>query len=121
MSYVQKFVPDNQFSTEERCDINELLNQAQDPHCSIAQAIVAPGETTQLHALKNTIERYIILSGTGMVSINHGDPEAVAYLDVVTIPAGVAQKIHNNGTTKLIFLCLCTPRFEQKNYLKLGD
>lgn len=121
MSYVKKFNPQKQFSTEERCDINELLNHSSSPDCSIAQAIVAPGEITQLHAVSETIERYIILKGEGQVMVDHSEPEHVSYLDVVTIPAGTAQQIHNSGKSELIFLCICTPRFEQKNYQKLGD
>jgi mannose-6-phosphate isomerase-like protein (cupin superfamily) len=120
MSYVKKFDESACFSTEERCDINELLNHSHDPDCSIAQARVAPGVTTQLHAVKDTTERYVILQGEGEVFINHQSAVKVAYLDVVTIAAGVAQKIHNTGDDDLIFLCICTPRFEQKNYQKLS-
>ena len=40
-------------------------------------------------------------------------------LDVVTIPAGQAQKITNTGTKSLVFLCICTPRFKQENYINL--
>ena len=42
MSYVKYFNPDAQFSTPERCDINELLNQVNESVCSIAKARVAP-------------------------------------------------------------------------------
>lgn len=119
MPYIQKYDPKAQFSTLERCDINELLNHSLDNDCSIAQAKVAPGVTTQLHAVNNTVERYVILEGEGQVFINHQPPEKVAYLDVVTIAEGVAQKIENIGAGELVFLCICTPRFEQKNYLNL--
>ena len=42
-------------------------------------------------------------------------PEEVGPGDLVTIDAGVCQRIVNIGDTDLIFYCLCTPRFEQKN------
>ncbi len=119
MTYIKKFNPNSGFSTEERCHIHELLNLSAHPECSIARAMVAPGETTQLHAVKDTIERYVILQGRGQVYINNKAPENVFPMDSVIIPAGVAQKIANTGTEELIFLCICTPRFEQKNYLKL--
>lgn len=119
MSIVKKFDPKAQYSTSERCDINELVNHSLDSDCSIAQACVAPGVTTQLHAVKDTVERYVILAGEGKVFIDHHPPENVTYLDVVTIAAGIPQKIQNTGTSELIFLCICTPRFEQKNYLNL--
>ena len=119
MSYVKNYHVEHQFTTAERCTINELLNHSDDNSCSIAKASVAPGISTQLHAVKNTIERYIILEGEGEVCINYGTEEQVKPLDAVTIPAGVAQKITNTGNKDLVFLCICTPRFEQKNYQKL--
>ncbi|MDX2503081.1 MAG: cupin domain-containing protein [Gammaproteobacteria bacterium] len=119
MSYVKYFNPDAQFSTPERCDINELLNDSNESVCSIARARVAPGVTTQLHAVKNTIERYVILEGQGRVFVDNMPPEHIGYLDIVSIPEGAPQKIHNCGETDLIFLCICTPRFEQKNYQNL--
>ncbi len=119
MSYITKFKPQNGFSTEERCHIIELLNTPSSPECSIAQASVAPGETTQLHAVKDTIERYVIIQGRARVSINYEAAREVQPMDTVVIPANTAQKIENRGTEELIFLCICTPRFEQKNYIKL--
>ncbi len=119
MTYINKFNLDSGFDTEERCHINELLNTPEQAECSIAQATVTPGVTTQLHAVKDTIERYVILQGRGQVYINHKAAEDVLPGDTVIIPAGVAQKIANIGTEELVFLCICTPRFEQKNYLKL--
>ena len=121
MSYVRKYNLDAQFATTERCDINELVNHSTDRDCSIARARVAPGVTTQLHAVKKTIERYVILEGEGKVFIDTMPPERVGYLDIVSIPEGVAQKIHNCGKSDLIFLCICTPRFKQKNYQNLDS
>ena len=116
MPYINQYNSDNQFSTDERCDINELLNITDDENCSIARASVAPGVCTQLHTVKNTMERYVILEGQGKVYINNSTPQNVSYLDVVTIPANTPQKIENCGTSELIFLCICTPRFKQENY-----
>lgn len=121
MSFINKYNPQQEFITEERCSINELLNQASHSQCSIARATVAPGVTTQLHSVKDTIERYVILEGKGQVFIEDSEPEPVEYLDVVTIPAGATQKISNTGNSELVFLCICTPRFEQKNYQPLGQ
>jgi mannose-6-phosphate isomerase-like protein (cupin superfamily) len=119
MPTLWKFNSEAEFSTPEHCDITELLNHKKDKNCSIARAKVAPGVTTQLHAVKNTVERYVILSGEGKVFINNKRPEHVAYLDTVLIPAGAPQKIYNSGKKELIFLCICTPRFKQKNYQNL--
>ncbi|MCU7940518.1 MAG: hypothetical protein KZQ64_03285 [gamma proteobacterium symbiont of Bathyaustriella thionipta] len=84
MSYVTKYQADNQFTTSERCTINELLNNADNKHCSIAKASVQQGITTQLHTVKNSVEYYIILEGEAEVFINNSPAETVGYLDVVT-------------------------------------
>jgi hypothetical protein len=41
--------------------------------------------------------------------------------DVVAIPAGKLQRITNAGTTDMIFLCVCTPRFQAEFYVDLGE
>jgi len=37
----------------------------------------------------------------------------------VIIPDGVRQRVTNVGDTDLVFLCICTPRFEWKYYQRL--
>ncbi len=119
MPYIHKYNDSTTFTTDERCDINELLNTSDDESCSIAKAIVEVGVSTQLHAVKDTIERYIIIQGQGEVEINHQELTYVSHLDVVKIPAGKPQKITNVGDNPLIFLCICTPRFKTENYINL--
>lgn len=114
-----QYKPDTEFYTEERCHINELLNRDIDEECSVARARVEPGITTQLHALKDTAERYVILEGEGTVEIDGGDPSIVSPLDVVYIPRDVSQRITNTGNRDLIFLCVCTPRFKPEYYENL--
>ena len=110
---------DAEFFTPERCHIIELLNQATDERCSIARARVEPGITTQLHALSNTEERYVILNGEGLVEVDGGPPIAVYPMDVVHIPTGVSQRITNTASEDLIFLAICTPRFRPEVYENL--
>ena len=117
--YLYTYDDDTTFSTDERCDINELFNTDNDETCSIARATVDVGLSTQLHAVKYTIERYVILQGQGEVEINHQPVRQVNHLDVVNIKAGQAQKITNTGTEPLVFLCICTPRFKPENYINL--
>ena len=106
----------DEFYTEERCHILELCNSASDPGLSIARARVEPGVTTALHSVTDTVERYVILSGDGRVDVQGLTPEDVQANDTVVIPAGAAQRITNTGDTDLIFLAICTPRFEQRRY-----
>lgn len=119
MELISRFDIRKEYATAERCYIVEIHNTATDPGCSIARARVAPGETTQLHSLRGTIERYVILEGAGTVEIGGEAPVAVGPLDVVRIDADTPQRIANTGNTDLVFLCVCTPRFEQKNYASL--
>ena len=119
MAVVEHFRPDAEFYTAERCHITELHNTPADAGCSIARARVVPGVSTQLHGVSDTAERYVIIEGTGEVEIGGEPPVGVQPMDVVTIPAGVSQRISNTGAGDLVFLCICTPRFLRESYLDL--
>ena len=97
--------------TEERCHILELSNSPDDPEASMARARVEPGVTTRWHRLHGTAERYVILEGRGRVEAGDLPPREVGPGDVVWIPPGCPQRIANTGTTDLVFLAVCTPRF----------
>ena len=121
MENVEHFGVRGEFYTDERCYITELHNTDADEDCSIARARVEPGVTTRLHRLEGTIERYVILEGMAEVRVGSAGPVAVQPLDVVNIPAGSEQSITNTGNGDLVFLCICTPRFRQKNYVVLDE
>jgi len=107
---------DQEYFFKEGCYILELSNSEQDEGLSIARARVTPGVSTQCHQLSQTIERYIILSGEGLVSLNRQSPQKVVQNDVVIIPKNCPQSIKNIGSSDLIFLVICTPRFLPENY-----
>ena len=109
----------DEYYTDERCHILELLNSAEFPDASIARARVEPGVTTKVHSVAGTTERYIISAGEGTAVVAGEQDRAVGPGDVVVIPAGVPQSIINTGKTDLIFMCVCTPRFEWDNYQSL--
>jgi len=104
-----------EYLTPEGCYILESWNVPEDPATSIARARVEPGVTTQLHRLRDTIERYLIIEGEGRAVVG-GRPHDVRPGDVVVIPAGVSQQITNTGARDLIFYCVCTPRFVPECY-----
>lgn len=107
-------------ATSERCFILELSNSAGDSNVSIARARVEPGVATELHRLRDTAERYVVLQGQGTVEV--GDLRSdVAAGDVVLIPPNVGQRIENTGDGDLVFLCVCTPRFTPECYESLED
>jgi mannose-6-phosphate isomerase-like protein (cupin superfamily) len=108
----------DEFETRERCRMLESWNDESDPAVSIARARVAPGVTTELHAL-DVNERYVILSGRGRAEIGDLEPADVGPGDIVVIPAGATQRIANTGPEELVFYCVCTPRFVPEAYRAL--
>ncbi|HQJ31568.1 MAG TPA: hypothetical protein PLG18_10560, partial [Syntrophales bacterium] len=53
----------------EGCFIRELWNAPEDDGVSVARARVTPGVTTAWHRVRETWERYLILSGTGVAEV----------------------------------------------------
>lgn len=104
---------------EEGCWITEMLNDEREPDLSIARARVAAGDRTRWHCLDGIAERYLLLSGQGVVEVGEAAPHEVRAGHIVRIPAGVRQRIRNTGEEDLVFLALCTPRFEPSRYRDL--
>jgi len=104
-----------EIETAERCHIIELLNENDDRSQSIARARVEPGVTTAWHRLKETTEVYYILSGEGEAEIGSALFPMKAH-DLLRIPAGEPQRIHNTGKEDLVFLCFCQPGFSAEIY-----
>lgn len=108
-----------EFYISEGCFIAEWSNTPDDPAVSIARARVPPGITTRWHRLAGITERYVVLEGTGRAYVGDAPPREVGPGDVVLIPAAVRQRIANTGGADLIFLAICTPRFEPQAYEEL--
>lgn len=108
--------PNNEYYFHEGCHILELSNSPADSEVSVARARVEAGQTTQWHWLLHTTERYVIVEGTGVVEIGVLEPQTVQAGDVVIIPPHCRQRISNTGTSDLIFLAICSPRFQPENY-----
>lgn len=106
----------DEYFMEEGCFILESWNRAEDPAVSIARARVPPGVTTRRHRLDGIVERYLMLDGLGTVEIEGMTPRRVGPGDLVYIPAGLGQRIRNDGERDLVFLAICTPRFQPPAY-----
>jgi mannose-6-phosphate isomerase-like protein (cupin superfamily) len=79
--------------------------------CSIAHAIVPPGESTLPHQLSRSTELYYLLDGTGEMHI--GEEQApVCAGQCILIPPGARQYIRNTGETDLVFLCIVAPKWQ---------
>lgn len=103
---------------EEGCYINELSNRSEDRAVSVARLRVPPRGTTRLHSLTGIVERYVLLQGRARVRVGTLD-ETVGPGDVVIIPVGESQRITNLEDQDLLFLAICTPRFERAAYSDL--
>ena len=106
---------------DEGCFITELSNTTDDTQVSIARARVESGNTTKWHYLQGVTERYVILEGDGRVEVGDLDPQQVRVGDVVIIPPDVRQRISNTGEGDLIFLAICSPRFEESKYVSIEN
>ena len=113
---IHKASSQHEFFTAERLFITEIWNSATDNDVSIARARVEPGVTTALHYLDGVDERYIIISGKGIVEVQGLTPTKVATGDIIEIPANKTQRITNVDESDLIFYCICTPRFTPDCY-----
>jgi len=105
----------SEFWIDEGCWITVLYDG--DPNVSLARARVEPGVTTALHVL-DVEERYVIERGSGTMTIGERTFTVEAGRSFL-IPAGVAQRICNEGTDDLVFLCICTPAFQPAGYREL--
>ena len=107
--------------TQERCHIVELLNDEASPNLSMARCRVSPGIITQLHALDQVEETYVIESGSGVMDDGKGNLIDVDIGDSVKIDKNHPQRIRNTGKIDLVFLVICVPRFLPKCYLNLDN
>ena len=106
----------DEFYTEERCHILEILNTEEHPNFSLAQARVEVGVTTVWHTLKEADELYYIIQGTGEMEIEDDFKSTLTKGDAVLIPKNKSQRIKNTGTVDLVFLCVCAPRWKPELY-----
>jgi len=104
----------------EGCFITEWSNSEADPGLSVARARVEPGRTTRWHRLHAITERYVILEGRGRAEVD-GLARDVQPGDVVIIAPGLPQRITNTGDEDLVFLAVCTPRFESCAYSEIPE
>ena len=117
---IHKIHDRDEYFFEEGCYILEMWNTQEDDAASVTRARVRPGDVTTWHLLKNSVERYVVMEGTGRVEVGDLPPTEVGIGDVVVIPRNTRQRIANTGKKDLIFLCICTPRFIPEDYEILG-
>ena len=105
-----------EFIAGDNCRLREILHPDKADlafRYSLAHAVVAPGQTTWLHALK-TSEVYYILSGEGIMRID-SESRAVVSGDTVYIPPKERQQITNTGSRDLAFICIVDPAWRSED------
>jgi len=104
------------FLTKDGSEIRELMhpalhgNRAQ----SLAEAIVAPGQTTALHRHTQSEELYHITAGHGLMTLGEKQLN-VGPGDTICIPPGTPHCIQCTGTEPLHILCCCAPAYAHED------
>ena len=103
------------YLTKDGSEIRELLHPDHHPvrHQSLAEALVLPGQKTQLHRHRASEELYFILQGTGGMTLGLENFQVQAQ-DTVLIPPDTPHCIENTGTEPLRILCCCAPAYSHQ-------
>jgi mannose-6-phosphate isomerase-like protein (cupin superfamily) len=81
---------------------------------SLAEATLAPGQSTQRHYHAETEELYVLLEGGGEMEIE-GERARVGPGDAVLIPPGAWHQIQADSGGELRFLCCCAPPYRDED------
>ncbi|MES1246235.1 MAG: cupin domain-containing protein [Actinomycetota bacterium] len=95
------------FVTKDGSFVRELHHTAQQ---SLAEATLEPDQATERHYHAISEEIYFVLKGSGDMEVD-GKHKRIAVGDAVLIPAGSWHTLHNNGTSELSILCICSPPY----------
>jgi mannose-6-phosphate isomerase-like protein (cupin superfamily) len=106
---VQSLATAAPFTTKDGSTIRELHHTDEQ---SLAEATLAPGQTTERHYHARTEEIYFLLEGKGEMELD-GERRHVAPGDAVLIPAGAWHQIR--AESSLRFLCCCAPPYSHED------
>lgn len=100
------------FVTKDGSVIRELMHPAVHGNAnqSLAEAIVAVGQSTQLHRHRRSEEIYHITCGMGRMTLG-AETFDVSVGDTIVIAPGTPHCIHNTGPVELKILCACAPAY----------
>lgn len=113
MMWIKKFHDAKPFIAGDMTFLRELLHPANEvgfsghPY-SVAHAVLPSGTASLPHRLVNSTEVYFIISGHGVIEIDH-EIATVATGDTILVPPNATQSLRNEGTEPLEFLCIVSP------------
>ena len=110
------------YTTKDGSLIRELMHPAQHGNQlqSLAEAIVSPGQETQLHVHRLTEELYHITKGQGLMTLGK-ETFAVNSGDTICIPPNTPHKINNTGSCDLKILCCCSPAYSHEDTFLVSE
>ena len=111
-----EYAPIPPCTTKDGSEIRELMHPAQHHkrNQSLAEAIVAPGQTTALHRHLKSEELYHITAGEGILTLG-AEKVKVSPGDTVLIPPGTPHCIEASGAEALHILCCCSPAYRHED------
>ncbi len=116
MLRVQRYEDISPFQTKDGSIIREIQHPCK--HCvknqSLAEAKVAPGDSTRAHFHRRSEEIYYILHGHGLVTLADETVEVMAGM-AITIAPGTPHYVENTGKVDLVFLCCSSPAYSHQD------
>jgi quercetin dioxygenase-like cupin family protein len=100
------------FTTKDGSTIRELIGlptSALVRNQSLAEASLAPGQSTERHYHRVSEEIYLLLDGGGLMEVD-GDAREVGPGDAVLIPPGAWHTLRA-GADGARLLCMCAPPY----------
>ena len=94
------------FTTKDGSEIREYLHTAVQ---SLAEATLAPGQSTQRHYHRLSEEIYLLVEGGGLMEVD-GEEREVGADDAILIPPGAWHTL-TAGPEGARLLCCCVPPY----------
>ena len=87
---------------------------------SLAEATVAPGESTVAHYHRDAEEIYLVTAGEGRVRVSEEQRDVRAG-DAIVIPPGEVHQIRNTGESDLVVACASAPPYSHEDTVLVDD
>lgn len=81
---------------------------------SLAEATVAPGESTAAHHHREAEEIYLVTAGEGRVRVGEEERDVRAG-DAIVIPPGEVHRLWNTGEADLVVACASSPPYSHED------
>ena len=111
---VRQIDNNDSFTTKDGSSIRSILDATNAPvqNQSLAEATMAPGQSTQRHYHIHSEEFYFLLEGLAQMEVD-GCIKNVGPGDAILIPPGDRHQI--TAQTQLRFLCCCAPPYKHSD------